>query len=355
MNTSRIEIDGLHGARPDREAVTGATDRVGNDDARDGAPTNGARKRGGRQQEQPTSYYGLPVIKEPVWEARDIAGYLFFGGLAGASSALAAGAHLTGRRTLARVAKATATTAVGVSLAALVHDLGRPERFVNMLRVIKPTSPMSIGSWMLAGYAPLTIVAAASDLTGVLTPVGTVATLGAAGLGCGVATYTGALVANTAIPAWHAGWSEMPLLFAASAAMAAGGAGMCAGSGPETSPARRLAIVAALAEVALEEVMVRRMPSVVSQSYHQGRAGTLLRLGKGLALVGAGMATLAGRRSRTASSIAGVALLGASALTRFGIFHAGVQSAKDPQQTVVPQRATAALDRPSTGVALGPN
>ena len=42
---------------------------------------------------RPDSYYGKPIIKEPVWGTRDVGGYLFFGGLAGASSVLAAFAH----------------------------------------------------------------------------------------------------------------------------------------------------------------------------------------------------------------------------------------------------------------------
>ncbi|HEX4251892.1 MAG TPA: NrfD/PsrC family molybdoenzyme membrane anchor subunit, partial [Pseudonocardia sp.] len=101
------------------------------------------------------SYYGRPVLNPPTWKSLDIAGYLFLGGLAGASSLLGAGAHATGRRALGRVSKLGALAAAGVSLVALVHDLGRPARFLNMLRVFKPTSPMSVGSWVLAGYVPL--------------------------------------------------------------------------------------------------------------------------------------------------------------------------------------------------------
>src|SRR6185312_2291525 len=112
------------------------------------APAAGAsRWRRKRRAEQPmvpkatfSSYYGRPVIKAPVWEARDIAGYFFLGGLAGGSSLLAAGADLTGRDELARAAKAGACAAITLSLAALVHDLGRPARFVNMMRVFKVTS-----------------------------------------------------------------------------------------------------------------------------------------------------------------------------------------------------------------------
>jgi formate-dependent nitrite reductase membrane component NrfD len=102
-----------------------------------------------------TSYYGLPVLNKPVWSSPDIAGYLFLGGLAGASSVLAAGAQATGRHRLARVSKLGASSAALASLAALVHHLGRPARFLNMLRVVKVTSPMNIGSWLLAGYVPL--------------------------------------------------------------------------------------------------------------------------------------------------------------------------------------------------------
>ena len=109
---------------------------------RDG--TGRRRRRGGEQPMVPdaefTSYYGRPVIKEVVWTVPDIGGYLFLGGLAGASSVLAAGAQQSGYGELARVAKVAALGAISLSAAALVHDLGRPRRFVNMLRVFKPTS-----------------------------------------------------------------------------------------------------------------------------------------------------------------------------------------------------------------------
>ena len=103
------------------------------------------RRGGGEKQLVPeaefSSYYGRPVVKETVW-GPDIPSYLFLGGLAGASSGLAAAAHLTGRPELARAAKAGAAGAISLSMVALVHDLGRPSRFINMLRVLKVTSPM---------------------------------------------------------------------------------------------------------------------------------------------------------------------------------------------------------------------
>jgi Ni/Fe-hydrogenase subunit HybB-like protein len=150
------------------------------------------RRRGGEQPMVPdaefTSYYGRPVIKEVVWTVPDIGGYLFLGGLAGASSVLAAGAQQSGYGELARVAKVAALGAISLSAAALVHDLGRPRRFVNMLRVFKPTSPMSVGSWLLAAYGPVAGAAAVSEMTGILPKAGRAATLGAAVLGPGIAT-----------------------------------------------------------------------------------------------------------------------------------------------------------------------
>ena len=127
------------------------------------------------------SYYGRPILNAPVWRSPDIPGYLFLGGLAGGSSLLAAGAQLTGRPALARASKAAAAGAVCLGLAGLVHDLGRPARLVNMLRVFKVTSPMSVGSWILSGYVPAAGAAAACALTGRLPRAGAAATAGCRG------------------------------------------------------------------------------------------------------------------------------------------------------------------------------
>lgn len=282
------------------------------------------------------SYYGRPVLNPPTWRATDIAGYLFLGGLAGASSLLGAGAHATGRDRLARVAKLGAAGAAGLSLIALVHDLGRPARFLNMLRVFKPTSPMSVGSWLLAGYVPLAGAAAASDLTGKLPRIGAAATAGAAALGPAVASYTGVLISDTAVPAWHTGYREMPYLFAGSAATAAGGLGLLGAPAGQAGPARVLATAGVTAELAALELM-RHRAGTVAECYRDGAAGRCLRAATALSAAGVAGA-LVGRRGRVAGALSGLALLGASCLTRFGLFRAGVASAEDPKYTVVPQR-----------------
>jgi formate-dependent nitrite reductase membrane component NrfD len=298
-----------------------------------------------------TSYYGRPVIKEPVWKALDVAGYLFLGGLAGASSVLAAGSQLSGYRELARVAKVSALGAISLSAVALIHDLGRPGRFANMLRVFKPSSPMSVGSWLVAGYGPVAGAAAVSEVTGILPKAGAAATLGAGLLGPAVATYTAALICDTAVPAWHAGYREMPYVFAGSAASAAGGLGLLATRPADAEPARNLAILGATVELIAKRQLIRRLAGSEGPSYEEpgseglslaepyevGRTGTILRLAEYLT-AGALAGAVLGRRSRVVSALAGASLVAASAMTRFGIFEAGMASARDPKYTIVPQR-----------------
>jgi Polysulphide reductase, NrfD len=283
-----------------------------------------------------SSYYGRPVIKEPVWKAADIAGYLFLGGLAGASSVLAASAQLSGYRQLARAGKIGALGAISLSVVALVHDLGRPERFANMLRVFKPSSPLSVGSWLLTGYGPMAGAAAVSEVTGLLPGAGRAATLGAGLLGPGVATYTAALICDTAVPAWHAAYREMPYVFAGSAASAAGGLGLLTVHPADAEPARNLAVLGAAVELIAKRQLLARL-GTLAEPYEAGTTGAILRLAEFLT-VGALAGAVLGRTSRLVSALSGASLVAASAMTRFGIFEAGMASARDPKHTIVPQR-----------------
>jgi formate-dependent nitrite reductase membrane component NrfD len=282
------------------------------------------------------SYYGRPVIKEPAWRAPDIPGYLFLGGLAGASSALAASAELSGDTELARASKVAALSAIGLSMGALVHDLGRPARFHHMLRVFKPTSPMSVGSWLLAAYGPAAGVAAASAVTGRLPWLGRLATVTAAVLGPGVAAYTAALLSDTAAPAWHEAHRELPYLFVSSAATAAGGLGLVLAPSEQSRPARNLAVLGAGAELIAKSMLLRRLGRT-AEPYQSGRAGRLMEAAEVLTASGLTAAALGGR-NRTVAALAGAALVASSAFTRFGVFFAGVESARDPKYTIAPQR-----------------
>ena len=244
------------------------------------------------------SYYGCPVLKPPVWK-KEIAGYLFTGGLAGASSVLAGAAQLSGRPGLARAARRVALGGALVSPALLIKDLGRPARFFNMLRVVRPTSPMNMGSWLLSAYG------------------------------------------SSAGPAWHEARGQLPFLFAAGAATSAGAAvsvlTACSAPG-EAGPARRLALAGFVAEQAAIQAMERRLGPLASP-YHEGRAGRWKKAADVLGVAGGLTLAAAGRRRRTAT-VAGAGLLLASALaTRMAVFKAGFQSAEDPEATIGPQRA----------------
>jgi formate-dependent nitrite reductase membrane component NrfD len=286
------------------------------------------------------SYYGKPIIKKPTWEARDIAGYLFLGGLAGGSSVLAAGAQLTGRKRLARSTKVGAMVAILGSLGALIHDLGRPARFLNMLRVIKPSSPMSVGSWILAGYGPQAVLAALTDLTGFFPRIGKAATFGASLAGPAVASYTAALVSDTAVPTWHDGYRQMPFVFVGSAATAAGGLGVLTAPCSEAGPARRALILGVATELTANQLMKRQL-GLSAEPLHGGTAGRYLTAAKLLSVAAALAAGSIARDSRTAAVLAGASALAGSVCTRFGIFHAGVAATEDPKYTVIPQRQRA--------------
>jgi formate-dependent nitrite reductase membrane component NrfD len=315
-----------------------------------GAGRAGRRRRGGERPMVPdatfTSYYGRPVLKAAPWTA-DIPAYLFLGGLSGGSALLAAGADLTGRPALRRTARLGAAGGIVASLGLLVHDLGKPSRFANMLRVAKVTSPMSVGTWILTMYGPLAGLAAAAELrqlvprrlkplAGLLGLVGRPAGLGAAALGPAVASYTAVLLADTATPAWHEAHRELPFVFVGSAASAAGGLGMLSAPVIEAGPARRLAVLGAAIELAAERQMESSM-GLAAEALHCGTAATLMRASKALTAAGA-LGSLAAARSRPAAAVSGAALLAGSACLRFGIFHAGQHSARDPKFTVVPQR-----------------
>jgi formate-dependent nitrite reductase membrane component NrfD len=296
------------------------------------------------------SYYGRPVVKPSPWQA-DIPGYLFLGGLAGGSSLLAAGADLTGNPALRRPTRITALAAILASLGLLVHDLGRPTRFHHMLRVAKVTSPMSVGTWILTAYGPmagLAVVAEAGGLLStklargivgrVLPAVGRGAGVLAALLGPAVASYTAVLLADTATPSWRDARGALPFVFVSSAAAAAGGMAMVTTAPVHAGPARRLAAAGAVFELAASTRMERTM-GLSAQPLHHGRAGRYTSAARALTAVGAALVVVpAARRSRLGSALAGVSLLAGSAATRFGIFHAGQQSALDPRYTVVPQR-----------------
>jgi len=281
-------------------------------------------------------YHGRPILKPHVWKPA-IGAYFAIGGLAGASSVLAAAADASGNRPLARTARLTAAGSLAACPPLLIYDLGRPERFLNMLRVVKPTSPMSVGTWTLAAASTAQMTATACEVAGVLPRVRWSAQLLAAALGPVMATYTGVLVSDTAVPAWVEARRELPALFAAGAASSAGAAAVLAGPAGATGPARRLAVAGSVAEIVVDRVMEHRLGEL-AEPYHHGAAAVLKRAGTALTAGGAAaMAVAGGRRPRLARLGAAAALAGA-ACARFAVLDAGHRSAEEPHHVVRQQR-----------------
>jgi formate-dependent nitrite reductase membrane component NrfD len=282
------------------------------------------------------SYYGRPIIKEPTW-TWEIPTYFFTGGLAGASSVLSTAARLTGNEQLARRSLYIGAVADAVSPVLLISDLGRPERFHHMLRVVKITSPMNIGSWILLVSGGASNTAAVLELLDRLKPVKWLAEVVATMSGPLLATYTGVLVSDTAIPVWHEARQELPWIFGASAAASAGAAASIFVSPRDAGPARRVAIAGVLLEGALMQAMELRLGKI-GEVYHQGAAGRLSWAAKGLATAGAALLATKGKRSRGAAVLGGAMVCAGEMCLRWSVFKAGFQSAQDPKYVVESQR-----------------
>jgi hypothetical protein len=283
-----------------------------------------------------TDYYGRPVVKQPVWTP-EIPAYFFFGGLAGASAGLGYMAERTGNDVLARRAWAVALGGISASPPLLISDLGVPSRFLNMLRVFKVTSPMSVGSWILSVSGTTTALAAANSLTGMFPLAAAVAKPAAALFGLPLSTYTGALIANTSVPVWHEARRTLPVLFASGAAASAGAAATVLTPVRVAGPARRLALMGAAGELVATNVMEQKLGSLAGP-YHVGQSGTLARTAKVLTAVGGMVIGSWGHRRRSAAVLGGAALLAGAAAERFAVYRAGFASAQDPRYTVGPQR-----------------
>jgi hypothetical protein len=226
---------------------------------------------------------------------------------------------------------------VALSPALLTSDLGRPARFVNMLRMFKVTSPMSVGSWILSGSAISTALAAGNSWFGLFPRAGSAAKPAAALLGLPLSTYTAALIANTAVPVWHESYRLLPFVYGSGAAQTAAAAAVATTPLEHAAPARRLAIAGALIEVGAKEVMHHQLGEV-GEPYKKGAGAMFGHISRACNLTGAALLARRGARSRAAAVAAGALLCAGALSARWSTFKAGFQSAADPKYVVGPQR-----------------
>jgi hypothetical protein len=311
----------------------------------------GARDRENRDRDDPVteqlqvppaefqSYYGRPILKVTRWKEPHLPVYLFLGELSGALAMVGAVAHATRRPSLARTARLGAAASAYGGGAALAIELGRPERFLHMLRVAKPTSPMSVGSWILSAHSGLVSAAAASEVTGRLRWLGGAAGAASALTGPLLAAYPAVLLADTAVPAWHAAHRELPVLFVGGAMTAAGAAGLAASAvsrdRSDFDAAYRLAMIGSAVE-SLGGYGLETMPGLTGEPYRTGPGGQALTVARYLTISG-GVAALAARRSRTAAAVSAALLTGGGLCAKFAVLRAGKASAADPKYVVASQ------------------
>jgi formate-dependent nitrite reductase membrane component NrfD len=293
------------------------------------------RARGG--DEVPEHVAG-PMMKPPVW-TWEVPLYFWFGGIAAGSSFVAVACDLAGDERSARIARRVALGALMPSPPLLVMDLGRPERFYNMLRIFKPRSPMSMGAWALTAFGALIGSAVGADLLGRRREA---QALGAATAVVGgyVGSYTGVLLAATAVPVWARSRLFLGPIFVctATATGAAATRLVLAATGvPQGHPTRlalsRVEAGAMGAELALSELNHHRLGSL-GDALEQGRAGKLFSVAKWLARGG-----LALQLARRAQHAASACYLAAGLCFRFAWVGAGRSSARDDEAVARTARA----------------
>ncbi|HZS53258.1 MAG TPA: NrfD/PsrC family molybdoenzyme membrane anchor subunit [Bryobacteraceae bacterium] len=295
--------------------------------------------------ETPT-YYGTPVLKQPVWHW-PIAAYFYVGGVAGMSATLGSATQLFGGREMRSVVIKTrwiATTGALVSTGILVQDLGRPERFLNMLRVFKLTSPMSMGSWILSAFSSAAAAATVlpygprvfRSLAGIF---GAIAGL----LGLPLAAYTGVLIVQTAVPVWkNPLWSVLALC--SSTAAAGSLLELLPLNAKESRTVEVFSLAGKIGEIVTANAIEKDAARIdrVARPFHRGFSGLLWQSAKVLLVSSAVIAIAPGRspKKRIAAGLVGTA---ASVCMRFAYFLAGKRSARDPRATFEQQRQTPAI------------
>jgi formate-dependent nitrite reductase membrane component NrfD len=282
-------------------------------------------------------YYGLPMLKEPVW-IWSVPAYFYVGGLAGGGAILAALLHGKKRfRKLATRCRLLAFFGSTVGPGLLTWDLGKMSRFLNMLRVFRPTSPMSIGSWSLAGTG---LSSTFSLLLGDR-PAARPAALATAGGGLMLAGYTGVLLGNTANPLWQARRNILPVLFTASA-MASTSAvlEMLPLKKREEEVVRRFGMIGKVAEAACM-VAIEREGSLhpeTAKGFKEGKGGRLWKGAEAMLAAGIVLAAIPIRSSFKRRLGAALTTAGAISL-RFALLESGKQAAREPRSLIREQKS----------------
>jgi formate-dependent nitrite reductase membrane component NrfD len=276
-----------------------------------------------------------PMMKPPVW-TWEVPLYFWFGGIASGSSFVALACDLSGDEQSARIARKVALAALVPSPPLLIADLGRPERFYNMMRIFKPRSPMSMGAWALFAFGNLIAAAVGADLLGRRREARALGA-GAAAVGAYLGSYTGVLLAATAVPVWARSRLFLGPIFV-STATATGAAAtrlvLVVGGLPVGHPTRealgRVETGAMSAELILSEVN-RHQLGRLGDALEQGRAGRMFTAAKWLVRFGLGLRLVRREGGPAVHHVASVCYLAAGLCFRYAWVAAGPNSARDDE------------------------
>jgi hypothetical protein len=279
-------------------------------------------------------YYGEPVVKPPVW-TWEIPIYFFIGGLGGMSAVIALGAAVFQHADVARAAMWVAGVGVVLSPLLLIMDLGRPHLFINMLRVFKPQSAMSMGVWILTGFGGCVVPAliafelhSAHVSSGVLDDVLRIAAalliFGSAIFGTLLATYTGVLIGASAIPAWFLHRTFLPIHFGTAGLGSA--AAVLELLGYRIAPLNAIGIFAAGVECALLIWLSLNKHGAADRAIHEHSSGWLIRIGE---LLNGPLALVL--RLMGFIPLAAISFLVGALISRFGWIAVGKVSGRDPE------------------------
>jgi formate-dependent nitrite reductase membrane component NrfD len=301
-----------------------------------------------RMRDAPVTGLHGPFIKPPVW-TWEVPLYFWVGGLASGTAFVATACDAAGDHDSARAARKLALGAVALAPPLLIADLGRPTRFLNMLRILKPRSPMNLGAWCLIAFSTTAAAGVGADLLKrprAARGFGAATTL----LGGYLGSYTGVLLATTAVPLWARSRTVLGPVFICTAAASGAAATrlmlVARGMSNEHPTQRALGHVetaSIVAELALSELNRRRLHEI-GDVMNQGRPGVLFRTAK--FAVTAGVSTRLMARSRTPhvhNVASGLYLLGALAF-RYAWVEGGKASAASHADVAAMGRGTDSLE-----------
>jgi formate-dependent nitrite reductase membrane component NrfD len=286
-----------------------------------------------RMRSAPAGQLHGPFIKPPVW-TWEVPLYFWVGGVASGSAFVAFACDLAGDGRSAAVARKVALGAVVPAPLLLVADLGRPERFLNMLRIFKPRSPMNMGAWCLMAFSGAIAGAVGADLLGrprVARGLGGATAL----LGGYLGSYTGVLLATTAVPLWARSRTLLGPIFIATATATGAAATrltLVARGLPEGHPTRialgKLETTSILIELSLSALNERRLGNA-GEALRRGRPALIYRTAKTAVALGLSTQLLARRGTSRPQDLASGLYLAGGLAFRFAWIYAGRQSATD--------------------------